>query len=75
MQTLIPGEIKSSGSTKPSDGFIMLRGLLVMFIVIICFAAVIASMTVLSRQGSRLLENVQQEINTRNKIALERMQQ
>jgi archaellum component FlaG (FlaF/FlaG flagellin family) len=53
----------------------MLRGLLVMFIVIICFAAVIAAMAVLSRQGSRLLENVQREINTRNEFVLKRVNQ
>jgi archaellum component FlaG (FlaF/FlaG flagellin family) len=58
-----------------TDGFIMLRGLLVMFIVIICFAAVIAAMAVLSRQSSRLLENVQREVNTRNEIVLKRVNQ
>ena len=89
MRILIHGEmIKSSINTEPlpslnttsslthgslTDGFIMLRGLLVMFIVIICFAAVLTAMAVLPRQGSRLLENVQQEINARNEIVLKRI--
>jgi archaellum component FlaG (FlaF/FlaG flagellin family) len=46
-----------------------------MFIVIICFAAVLASMAVLSRQSFRLLENVQQEINSRNEMTLKRINQ
>lgn len=72
MKTLVHGGNKPSAGT---DGFIMLRGLLVMFIVIICFAAVLASMAVLSRQSFRLLENVQQEINSRNEMTLKRINQ
>jgi len=48
----------------------MLRGLLVMFIVIICFAAAVAAIAVLSRQGSRLLENTQREISRHNEAVL-----
>jgi archaellum component FlaG (FlaF/FlaG flagellin family) len=51
----------------------MLRGLLVMFIVIICFASALAAMTVLSRQGSSLLENTQREINRQNEAVLKRL--
>jgi len=72
MRILIPGGIKSSGN---AGGFIMLHGLLVMFVVIMCFAAVMAAMAMLSRQGSRLLENVQQEISARNEIVLKRVNQ
>jgi len=72
MRTLLPGKIKPAAGT---DGFIMLRDLLVMFIVVICFSAVIVSMAVLSRQGSRLLENTQREINTRNETILKRVNQ
>lgn len=61
MQILLPGNNKDCES-----GSILLRDLLVMFIVIICFAAVLASMAAVTRQGSRLLENVQSEINERN---------
>jgi len=67
MRILIPGENKPGGA----DGFILLRGLLVMFVVIICFASAAAAMAAYSRQGSRLLENVQREINRRNEIALQ----
>jgi len=42
-----------------------------MFAVIICFAAVLASMTVVSRQGSRLIENVLEEITSRNSIMMQ----
>jgi type II secretory pathway pseudopilin PulG len=69
MRILIPGEIKYSGST---DGFILLRNLLVMFIVIICFAAALVSLAVVSRQSSRLIENVQKGITSRNEIMLQR---
>jgi len=72
MRMLIHGEIKPPAGT---DGFIMLRGLLVMFVVIICFTAAIVAMAVLSHQGSRLLENVQREINTRNEMVLKRVNQ
>lgn len=68
MQILLPGEIKTHGNT---DGFILLRDLLIMFAVIICFAAVLASMTVVSRQGSRLIENVLEEITSRNSIMMQ----
>lgn len=70
MQTLILGETKKENGT---EGFILLRDLMVMFIVIICFAAVLASMAAVSRQGSHLLENVKKEINTRNILVLERI--
>ena len=68
MRILIPGGIKPSDS----DGFILLRGLLTMFIVIICFAAILASIAVIARQSSRHIENVQTEINSRNQIMLQR---
>jgi len=63
MRTLPRGEIKN---TADSDGFILIRDLLVMFIVIICFAAVLVSFAVISRHSSRLVENVQEQINSRN---------
>jgi len=54
-------------------GFIMLRNLLVMFVVIICFIAVVASMAAVARQSSRYLENVQEEITKRNELVLKRI--
>jgi archaellum component FlaG (FlaF/FlaG flagellin family) len=51
----------------------MLRELLVMFLVIICFAAALSAMAVLSHQGSRLLENTQQEITRQNELMLKRV--
>jgi len=72
MRILIHGEINTSGST---DGFILLRDLLVMFVVIICFAAVLVAMTVLPRQSSRQIERVEQEIAKRNSIMLNKVNQ
>lgn len=72
MQTLLHGENKPA---VYDGGFILLRGLLVMFIVIICFAAVLTAITVLSHHGSRLLENIGREINSRNEIVLKRIRQ
>ena len=49
-------------------GFILLRNLLVMFVVIICFAAILVSTAIVSQQVSRYMENVQTEITERNEI-------
>ena len=54
-------------------GFIMLRGLLIMFIVIICFAAALGAITVLSHHSSRLLENMKQGITAQNETVLKRV--
>ena len=51
----------------------LLRNMLVMFVVIVCFAAALVSTAVVSRQGARHLENVQKEIATRNETVLERV--
>jgi len=63
------------GGNEPAagaGGFILLRGLLVMFIVIICFASALAAMAVMSRQSSRLLENAQREITRQNEAVMRR---
>ena len=70
MRILPLGETKSTGG---SGGFILLRDLLVMFVVIICFAAVLVSFTVVSRHSSRLIENVQEQINSRNHTMQQRV--
>lgn len=67
MRTLI------HGGNKSSDGFVMLRDLLVMFVVIICFAAVMVSMAAAARQSSRLFENTLKEIDARNASATQRV--
>lgn len=70
--------ILTHGENKPvncTEGFILLRDLLVLFIVIICFAAALSAMAVMSHHGSRLLENVQREINRRNEIIIKRVYQ
>jgi hypothetical protein len=69
MQILHPGGNEQLDS---SAGFIMLRGLLAMFTVIICLSAALIAMAVLSRQGFRFLENTQREIIQQNEIMLRR---
>jgi hypothetical protein len=51
----------------------MLRELLVMFTVIICFSAALTALAVLAHQGSRLLENTQQGITRQNELTLKRI--
>lgn len=58
-----PGPILTNSR---DDGFLLLRGLIVMFIVIICFAAVLAGISVFSHQSALLLERTEQEIQYRN---------
>ena len=66
MQTLTHGN-------DTQGGFIFLRNLLVMLLVIICFAGVVSSMASVSRQSSRYLENVQDEIKKRNELVIKRI--
>jgi hypothetical protein len=63
MRILPPGANKAAAG---SAGFVLLRDLMVMFIVIVCFAAAAAAMTVYTRQGMRLLETVQKAVAERN---------
>jgi hypothetical protein len=63
MRTLPHGEINTSTG---NDGFIMLRGMVVFFIVLFCFAVILFSMSIFSHQSAVLLENVQTEIKERN---------
>jgi hypothetical protein len=70
MRTLLLGGIKTKVS---SDGFIFLRNLLILFIVIISFAALTVSMAAVFRQTSRYAEYVQKEILSRNEIMLQRV--
>jgi len=69
MRTLLHGNDPAAGT----GGFIMLRGLLVMFVVIVCFASVLAAMAAMARQSSRLLENAQREITRQNEAVMRRL--
>jgi type II secretory pathway pseudopilin PulG len=60
---LAPGAIKVKSG---EDGYILLRSLIVMFVVILCFAAVLIGMGVFSRRSAVLLENAEKEIQRRN---------
>jgi hypothetical protein len=54
----------------PEDGFLLLRGLLIMFIIIFCFAALMGSITVYARQGTAVLQKALNEIQRRNELQL-----
>jgi len=70
MRILLHGENKLKIT---ESGFIMLKSLLTVFLVIICFAAVLGAMSVVSRQSSRLLDNAKKEITRQNEITLKRL--
>ena len=69
MRILFHGKINPN---KGSEGFVMLRSLLAVFMVIVCCAAVLGALAALSRQGSRLLEHTQREILRKNEAVLKR---
>ncbi|MCL2128896.1 MAG: hypothetical protein FWH35_00895 [Treponema sp.] len=49
-----------------NDGFALLRSLLVTFIVIVCFAAVIAAMTGFVKRSGVMVDKAEREIQYRN---------
>jgi len=61
MLILHRGKIK-----KHKDGFVLLRGLISMFIVMICFAGILSSLALVSNRGSAFREEVYKEIEKRN---------
>jgi hypothetical protein len=69
MRILLHGKINQG---KGNEGFVMLRGLLTVFMVVICFAAALWALAMLSRHGSRLLENTQRELIRKNETILKR---
>jgi len=69
MRILLHGKIKQE---KGNEGFVMLRSLLMLFMVIICFAAALGALAMLSNHGSRLLENTRREIIRKNETVLKR---
>jgi hypothetical protein len=60
---LLPGAIKAKNG---EEGYVLLRSLIAMFAVILCFAAVLAGIGVLSHRSAALLENTEKEIQSRN---------
>lgn len=62
-RTLLPG-VNDNGE----NGFILIRGLLIMFIVLLCFASLLAGMTVFSHRSAVLLEQTEREIQNRNEL-------
>ena len=63
MQTLHPG--KTDGVNSKS-GFVLLRALITMFIVLFCLAGILFSLSVISRRSSVFREEVYREIDQRN---------
>ena len=59
MRTSLPGANNESG-------YILLRGLLALFIVVLCFASVLAGFTIFSHRSAVLLEQTEEEIQSRN---------
>jgi len=58
-RTLLHGE-------NNDNGFVLLRGLLIMFIILLCFASLLAGITIFSHHSAVLLERVEKEIAARN---------
>jgi len=48
------------------SGYVLLRSLLALFIVVLCFSSVLAGITIFSHRSAILLERAEQEIQTRN---------
>jgi type II secretory pathway pseudopilin PulG len=53
------------GKTK-QNGFILLRSLVTLFTVLVCLAAIMASLYIISNRSFALWQNVQKEIEKRN---------
>ena len=62
MWTLLPGRIKQNSDA----GFVMLRDLLVLFVVIICAAVVLNALLVFVHQSSRIMGNTEKAIHEQN---------
>jgi hypothetical protein len=64
---LLHGAIRKNDN---ESGYILLRGLMVMFVIILCFAVVLSGIAVLSHRSAVLLDTVEKEIRNRNEIVL-----
>ena len=71
MRILHPGKIKICREERKEGekGFVLLRALITMFIVLFCFAGILFSLSVISRGSSLLREEVYREINQRNEYS------
>ena len=50
----------------PTSGFVLLRGLITMFLVLLCLAGILFSLSAISRRSSVFREKVYKEIEQRN---------
>ncbi|MCL2793562.1 MAG: hypothetical protein FWD87_10800 [Spirochaetaceae bacterium] len=66
MLILLRGKINADGE----EGFVLLRGLIAMFIILICFSGILFSLATISRGSSMFMEKVYAEINQRNEDAI-----
>jgi type II secretory pathway component PulJ len=70
MQILHRGKINRSTC---KDGFVLLRGLIAMFIVMICLAGILSSLAIISRRSAVYKEEVRKEIEMRNESVLHQL--
>ena len=61
------------GKINSKDGFVLLRGLIVMFIVMVCLAGILSSLAILSRRSAVYKEEVRKEIEMRNENVSHRL--
>jgi len=61
IRTLFPGATSGNES-----GYVLLRGLLIMFIVLLCFASLLGGITIVSHRSAIFLEQAEKEIISRN---------
>jgi hypothetical protein len=67
MRILLHGWISKKDN---ENGYILLRGLVVMFVMVLCFAAVLSGIAVLSHRSAVLLDTAEREIRNRNEMVL-----
>ena len=70
MLTLCPGKTEQHTGQA---GFVMVRDLLVLFVVVVCVAVVLSALMVFTHQGARMMRTTEQTINERN-TKLEKLQ-
>jgi type II secretory pathway pseudopilin PulG len=59
-------QISNHGKIEQEAGFIMLRDLLVLLVIIICAAIVLNALMIFVHQGALFMQNAEQSINERN---------
>jgi type II secretory pathway pseudopilin PulG len=58
---------------EDNRGFIMLRGLVVLLIVMFCFSIAITSLAIMSRRSAKVLEETREEIIERNEFVMRKL--